>query len=39
MLKKDIDKLSSIKSNLLQKKKIELFQNNEDGILGLGWTP
>ncbi len=38
MLKKDIDKLSSIKFNFLNKKKIELFQNDEDGILGLGWS-
>ena len=30
--------LSSIKSNIITKKKILLNQNNEDGILGLGWS-
>ena len=38
MLKKDIDKLNSIKFNSLHKKNIEISQNNEDGILGFGWS-
>ena len=38
MLKKDINNLNSIKFNSLEKKDIELSQNNEDGILGLGWS-
>ena len=38
MLKKDIDKLNSITLNPLFKKNIEISLNNEDGILGFGWS-
>ncbi len=38
MSKKDINKLDLVKFNSLKEKNISLSQNDENGILGLGWS-
>ncbi len=38
MLNKDISQLNLVKLHLLKEKNIRLSQNDENGILGLGWS-